>query len=286
MNKLLLSFALFCVAIGVFAQKEITVKSFKTLQGDLSACVKERFDLNNRRCALVKIQYPEDGATFEGNIIGDVQYRYGEYWVYMPQGRPQLRIHLPKATSTIILDSSQFDINKLEQGVTYNLIFLFPKQSIASFYFDAGMSFGATMGPEISLGTYLGGFNIEGYVHFPLNKGKAELNYGLTKRVTQNPSITFGGRLGYGIKLGETMRLTPQAGVRYMRIKCDGDYSDEMVSIPLGIKFDYLLSKHFNVGLRAEYIMPIDADSYDDEEAEIKGWNNGFAFTAHVGFEF
>jgi hypothetical protein len=53
---------------------------------DLSASTYERKDLNGQACALVKVQLAAYGAKFEGNVIGEVAYKTGEYWVYMTEG--------------------------------------------------------------------------------------------------------------------------------------------------------------------------------------------------------
>ena len=63
---------------------------------DLSASQYERKDLAGQACGLVKVQLAEEGAKFEGNVFGNVEYKTGEYWVYMTQGAYMLRIKHPK----------------------------------------------------------------------------------------------------------------------------------------------------------------------------------------------
>lgn len=75
--------------------QELTVKQMSLDANDLSARSFERKDLNDNPCALVKVQLAARGADFEGNVVGDVAYKTGEYWVYMTEGSRELRIKHP-----------------------------------------------------------------------------------------------------------------------------------------------------------------------------------------------
>ena len=69
MRKILLSFfMLFTVISTVFAQK-LTVESFKLALTDLTAQTQPRKDLNNRNCAIVKVQFVGELTNIEGNVI-------------------------------------------------------------------------------------------------------------------------------------------------------------------------------------------------------------------------
>lgn len=87
---------LFCIIFPQTLQaQELIVKGMRLDAGDLSANTYERKDLNGTICALVKVQLDTDGAQFEGNVIGDVVNKTGEYWVYMTEGSKELRIKHP-----------------------------------------------------------------------------------------------------------------------------------------------------------------------------------------------
>ena len=73
------------LALATQAQK-LTVESMTLAGNDISASKYERKDLNKNPCALVKVQLAAYGAQFEGNVIDDVDYKTGEYWVYMTDG--------------------------------------------------------------------------------------------------------------------------------------------------------------------------------------------------------
>ena len=59
--------------------QDLKVRTMSMNTGDLSASIYERKDLNKQACALVKVQLAAYGAKFEGNVIGDVAYKTGEY---------------------------------------------------------------------------------------------------------------------------------------------------------------------------------------------------------------
>ena len=121
MRNILLSFALLFAAIStVFAQK-LTVESFKLAGSDLTAQTQPRKDLNDRNCALIKVGIGLQGVQFEGGIMGNVENKTGEYWVYMPQGNRQLKVkHANYAPVMVTFDD--YGVEKLESNRTYELI--------------------------------------------------------------------------------------------------------------------------------------------------------------------
>ena len=121
MRNILLSFVLLFAAIStVFAQK-LTVESFKLAGSDLTAQTQPRKDLNDRNCALIKVGVGLQGVQFEGGIMGNVENKTGEYWVYMPQGNRQLKVkHANYAP--VMVTFADYGVEKLESNCTYELI--------------------------------------------------------------------------------------------------------------------------------------------------------------------
>ena len=120
MHKILLSIVLLFAAISsIFAQK-LTVESFKLASSDLTAQTQPRKDLNNRNCALIKIGLGLQGVQFEGSIVGNVENKTGEYWVYMPQGNRMLKVkHANYAP--IMVTFADYGVEKVESNRTYEL---------------------------------------------------------------------------------------------------------------------------------------------------------------------
>ena len=92
MRRFILSLFLLIAAISSALAQELTVKSFKLSSSDLTAQIQYRKDLNDRNCALIKVGLGLQGVQFEGSIIGNVENKTGEYWVYMPQGNRMLKV--------------------------------------------------------------------------------------------------------------------------------------------------------------------------------------------------
>ena len=120
MHKILLSIVLLFAAISsIFAQK-LTVESFQLASSDLTAQTQPRKDLNNRNCALIKIGLGLQGVQFEGSIVGNVENKTGEYWVYMPQGNRMLKVkHANYAP--IMVTFADYGVEKVESNRTYEL---------------------------------------------------------------------------------------------------------------------------------------------------------------------
>lgn len=74
--------------------QELSIKSFEPNTRDLAARSNPRLDNNDVPCALVKVHLASADAIFEGSVIGNVEYKTGEYWVYMPNGSKRLTVKL------------------------------------------------------------------------------------------------------------------------------------------------------------------------------------------------
>ncbi len=118
---------LFSLLIVSLSAQELKVKELMATN-DLSASQYRRNDINGQPCALIKVGLAAEGATFEGNVIQPVEYKSGEYWVYMTEGSLELRVKHPKFVPCHI----NFRDNGLERGVksltTYSMTLLLPQE--------------------------------------------------------------------------------------------------------------------------------------------------------------
>ena len=119
-----LLFSLLTVSLSA---QELKVKELMATN-DLSASQYRRNDINGQPCALIKVGLAAEDATFEGNVIQPVEYKSGEYWVYMTEGSLELRVKHPKFVPCHI----NFRDNGLERGVksltTYSMTLLLPQE--------------------------------------------------------------------------------------------------------------------------------------------------------------
>ena len=124
MKKSLLFLLFVLHTIVAFAQ-ELTVKSFKLAENDISVQTQPRKDLNDRNCALVKVQFVGTISEVEGNVVKPLVKHGNETWVYMPQGSRQLKI-LTQSYLPVMVTFADYGVEKLESNRTYVLILVKP----------------------------------------------------------------------------------------------------------------------------------------------------------------
>ena len=129
MKRLYFIILLCWAMLSVASAQKLTVESMALAGNDISASQYERKDLNGQACALVKVLLASPGAVFEGNVIGDVAYKTGEYWVYMTEGSKELRIKHPQAQPVQVV-FKDYGVEKLTSKTTYTLSVLLPQAAV------------------------------------------------------------------------------------------------------------------------------------------------------------
>ena len=129
MNKTLLLFLFFVLHVFGICAQELTVKSFKLAENDISAQTQLRKDLNDRNCALVKVQFVGTISEVEGNVVKPLVSHGNETWVYMPQGSRQLKI-LTQSFLPVMVTFADYGVEKLESNRTYVLVMTKPMASV------------------------------------------------------------------------------------------------------------------------------------------------------------
>ena len=126
------------ILLNAAIAQELTIKSLAASPMDLSASQYERKDLAGQPCGLVKVQLAAMGAKFEGNVVGQTEYKTGEYWVYMTEGSYMLTVKHP---SFVPLDINfrDYGISGVLSKTTYKLTLLMP--SAMPDQMDAGASY-------------------------------------------------------------------------------------------------------------------------------------------------
>ena len=124
MKRLLGLCWLLLASMNCLGQK-LVVEGMETSTYDLTASTNRRLDLNGDPCALVKVCLACEGAEFEGNVLGDVAYKTGEYWVYMSAGSYMLRVKHPNFLP-LMVNFHDYDIMRVEALQTYTLTLSLP----------------------------------------------------------------------------------------------------------------------------------------------------------------
>ena len=125
MKRYFIVFAVFFLVVSSVYSQELTIKSFKVITGDLSAQTQPRKDLNDRNCALVKVQFVGAISEVEGNVVKPLVKHGNETWVYMPQGSRQLKL-LTQSYLPVMVTFADYGVEKLESNRTYVLVLVKP----------------------------------------------------------------------------------------------------------------------------------------------------------------
>lgn len=75
----------------------LDVKGYKIVPNDLAATQYPRYDANDDQCAIIKVISDIDGLLFDSGIgiVGDIERKAGEYWIYVSPGERRLSIWGP-----------------------------------------------------------------------------------------------------------------------------------------------------------------------------------------------
>ncbi len=119
--RLFLSFVISLLCLTNVNAQTLKVESFAMKPNDLTARTQARQDINGVDCALVKVQLAASGATFDGNVVGDVKYNTSEYWVYMAQGSKRLSIRL-EGYLPLEVNFEDYEVKPLESKTVYILV--------------------------------------------------------------------------------------------------------------------------------------------------------------------
>lgn len=112
-----------CVLFGsMYAQQPLVVNKLLYKQSDLTASTQSRLDNNGKACGLLKVVSNDKTMTFEGSIVGESEYKNGEYWVYLPAGTYQVRIKSSQ-NDPLMLNFRDYNLKQVETKATYELTF-------------------------------------------------------------------------------------------------------------------------------------------------------------------
>lgn len=121
MKKLLAVILLVFIEDNVGYSQELMIKSFSLAESDLTAQVQPRRDLNDKNCALVKVQFVGEIVEVEGNVIMPLVRHTNETWIYMPQNSRQLKV-ITQNYLPVMVTFTDWGIEKLESNRTYALV--------------------------------------------------------------------------------------------------------------------------------------------------------------------
>ena len=156
------------------------------------------------------------------------------------------------------------------------------------------------LNPGGYLGIYLSNVYLEGYLQYGTNSSEEiywnDLQTGNEPVTYTYKPTTAGGKVGYGIILGNRVRLTPHAGAGYTKLKgtlVNGYNSTfeptecSAIDVNGGLKLSIALASVFELSITPEYHYTIhQTDLYKaihNVSPVVKTWNNGLTISVGLG---
>lgn len=81
----------------------------------------QRIDANGSICGLVKVIVPGKNIVFEGNLVGDSEYKTSEYWCYLSPNTRFLKIKYPDL-EPLMVDFNEFFTNGIQSKRIYEIV--------------------------------------------------------------------------------------------------------------------------------------------------------------------
>ena len=171
-------------------------------------------------------------------------------------------------------------------------------------YLDAHYLWGAPSAIGVSVGAYLDGSNLEGYVGFAKG-GESNVTWYYLGDIssgipfftqTYKPRLHWGGSIGYGFLLGDYFRLTPRVGADVLSIsaKESGPYSHVQKTYVLSgtasVRAELALSRHLAFSVVPGFSIPVSrgatAERLSTTKDTFRKWNGGFTLQAGLCLNF
>lgn len=181
------------------------------------------------------------------------------------------------------------------------------------FYLQVGCDMGCLKAVKGGIGGFISNVNIEGNGLFGLEK--SEEIFWSDKTGETAPIVTtykpLGGsvKLGYGIRVHNRIRLTPQVGCQYVTLKesTDGGIMDfdytygsasegsiadgaNAASLALGLRCDFAVGGCFGLSITPEYLVGVKkSEGYEvlaGLSSKIKSFSEGFNCNVSINIHF
>ena len=156
-------------------------------------------------------------------------------------------------------------------------------------YIQASIHAGTLMGASAHAGTYIYNVNVEAFGLMGLSKETVYLNYtdGTASQTENLKATLIGGKIGYGITIGNRLRITPQVGAASLTVKSD-DITATALCATIGCRVDYALTSFLGLNLTPEGQFAVSKKDVftqlSDLSSKVKGWGTGFG--ARLGLYF
>lgn len=158
-------------------------------------------------------------------------------------------------------------------------------------YIQPAAQVGTMMGFGGNVGLYISDFNVEGYITMGMSKVAVPM-YNTSTLATSEANISgmmFGVKLGYGIKAGSSVRVTPQVGVGVLNVSGD-NVGSSAVCATAGARIEIAFGKNFGISLTPEGQFAVSKKevfkAMEEASGKIKGWGTGANLRVGVFVKF
>ena len=168
------------------------------------------------------------------------------------------------------------------------------------FYAQPMVQVGSYMSIGIAAGAYIHKFNVEADFLYGLSSteeiyettisSSSWTSYSQINSYEYHSKLSswyFGGRVGYGLKVGTRIRITPQWGIGLLQVNGIPCYS---VNSSIGARADWTLANHIGLVLAPEYSFPLQKsktfNKVTDVLSKVNGWAGGFNVRLGVNIFF
>ena len=253
----------------------VTIKEAETLQTDVN--------LNNIVPVTIKSN-PNASLSINGKDVGKTKWTGN-----LTAGEYTVSLQAPKYMPF----EKKIKVDQRHSEFTFNMK--------RKYYYEDNMVLSANVN-DVSLGgflgVYLGNVYFEGNYNFGTSSERIYWNQATTNTPVpySYKSVIIGGKFGYGLTLGNRMRLTPLAGVSCVNL--DGTL-EEYISLGFdpsacsafavngGLRLSYALTSFLEFNVTPEYWCPVHkSDIYSalyEVSPVIRNWTEGVRLNFGIG---
>ncbi len=166
------------------------------------------------------------------------------------------------------------------------------------FYIQVGYNVLGLSGLNVAAGGYISNINIEANYLMGLSKSE-NIYWNHTSGDTMPISAQYlpmgcNLKFGYGIKLADRFRLTPQVGAQYIVLQEKSNRkvanNANAIGLPIGVKIDFAIINHFGMSFKPSYNISItQSEGYkvlSDVSSKIKGYSDGIGLNISLFCNF
>lgn len=125
-NKYILPLLLSCCVSPALAQGSFSVESFGREENSVALkSVDRRMDKDGKACALIKIITLDQSLSVEGDVVGNVENKMNEYWVYVSPSAKSITIS-SNENGTQLIVFSDYQSEPLTPALQYSLVLKCP----------------------------------------------------------------------------------------------------------------------------------------------------------------